>query len=244
MADWYYQIGGTEIGPVSAVELGQKVDDGTITPVTLVRHATRSWVPAAQVGGLFGAQHLPTQATPTIPATHPALLGTPSRQPCFSHPLPAPVVHCPFCHQAMAASPELAGQLVACPYCSQQLVMPGQSQVIAQFPQTTVANHVIVNNVMSGPPPSEAYNSPFAAVLAGIAILAAGIFVIQTSWLFGVVILSFAVIAPFLVMLARSGACPYCGQEISTRMMRGGGITCTACHHRIVLRNNRFHGVN
>jgi hypothetical protein len=50
MAEWYYQVTGEAIGPVSFDELKAKVGDGQIEPQTLVREgADGPWVPASEV---------------------------------------------------------------------------------------------------------------------------------------------------------------------------------------------------
>jgi len=54
MADqWYYQVMGEIVGPISPAELKKNVQAGKIEPQTLVRKGSSKWVPAAQVGGLL-----------------------------------------------------------------------------------------------------------------------------------------------------------------------------------------------
>jgi hypothetical protein len=53
MSQWYYQLSGNVMGPISLEELQQKVDDGEITEDTPTRDGPdASWRPASQVGGL------------------------------------------------------------------------------------------------------------------------------------------------------------------------------------------------
>ncbi len=56
MSDWYYQVMGEVMGPVSLDELRQKVEDGEILSETFVREGASSpWVPASRVEVLFPA---------------------------------------------------------------------------------------------------------------------------------------------------------------------------------------------
>jgi hypothetical protein len=69
-ADWYYQVMGAEVGPISSVELADKALVGRITLDTLVRRGSSGeWVPASKVNGLFPA---PPVATPTTLKPPPA----------------------------------------------------------------------------------------------------------------------------------------------------------------------------
>ena len=53
-ADWFYEAGGREVGPVTADELRQLVGRGQITPATLVwRAGLPDWQAAREVDGLF-----------------------------------------------------------------------------------------------------------------------------------------------------------------------------------------------
>lgn len=57
-SEWYYQIMGESIGPVSGAELRKATRKGQIGPDTLVRKgAAGNWVPAWRVKGLFDAPH-------------------------------------------------------------------------------------------------------------------------------------------------------------------------------------------
>jgi hypothetical protein len=54
MAEWYYQVAGDVVGPVSFEELTEKADDGQIEEATLVREgADAEWVAASEVDGLL-----------------------------------------------------------------------------------------------------------------------------------------------------------------------------------------------
>jgi hypothetical protein len=54
MADWYYQLKGEVVGPVTPEELEEKTDQGEIEEQTLVREGVEGrWIRAAEVEGLF-----------------------------------------------------------------------------------------------------------------------------------------------------------------------------------------------
>jgi len=55
MANWYYQLGDEEIGPISNFDLLQLVEQEVIEPATLIRKDDAQWVNASAVGGLFEA---------------------------------------------------------------------------------------------------------------------------------------------------------------------------------------------
>ena len=67
MADeWYCEIAGREIGPLSAQQLRAMAAKGQILPNDCVRQGTQgSWVPARQVKGLLSpASELPGRPPP------------------------------------------------------------------------------------------------------------------------------------------------------------------------------------
>jgi len=78
-AEWFYQVMGQQLGPVSAVELRALANAGTVQPDTLVRKGTDGcWVWAEKVQGVFrpsgsrAAQAVPLSGTkPTGRATVP-----------------------------------------------------------------------------------------------------------------------------------------------------------------------------
>jgi hypothetical protein len=54
MAEWYYQVAGEVMGPVSLEQLKERADDGQIDEETLVREgADAEWVAASEVDGLL-----------------------------------------------------------------------------------------------------------------------------------------------------------------------------------------------
>ncbi|MDA0831763.1 MAG: DUF4339 domain-containing protein [Planctomycetota bacterium] len=64
--EWFYQLMGSEIGPLSSVELRQKVTRGEITTDTPIRSGNSArWVDASQIKGLFD---IPTPPAPLPPA--------------------------------------------------------------------------------------------------------------------------------------------------------------------------------
>ena len=64
--EWFYQLMGSEFGPLSSVELRQKVTRGEITTDTPIRSGNSArWVDASQIKGLFD---IPTPPAPLPPA--------------------------------------------------------------------------------------------------------------------------------------------------------------------------------
>lgn len=56
MSDWYYQVMGEMMGPVSLDELRKKVEEGEVLSETFVREGAKGpWVPASRVENLFPA---------------------------------------------------------------------------------------------------------------------------------------------------------------------------------------------
>jgi hypothetical protein len=55
MADeWFYSQGGNRVGPVSAAQLRQCAEQGTITPDDWVwKQGMQDWIPARRINGLF-----------------------------------------------------------------------------------------------------------------------------------------------------------------------------------------------
>jgi len=84
---WFFQVMGEELGPVSSVELKEKVKQGQIQPETLVRLGREGrWTPADRVKGLLDP--------PPVPAPAPPLPPRPDARPPASRsqaPAPAPV---------------------------------------------------------------------------------------------------------------------------------------------------------
>lgn len=70
---WYYQVMGTEIGPLTPVELMEKVKVGQIQPDTLVRSgADGKWIPADRWKGLLPAkEEKPTPAPASVKGSAP-----------------------------------------------------------------------------------------------------------------------------------------------------------------------------
>lgn len=65
-SEWFYQVMGEQVGPVSGTELRKLAQHGTINRDTQVRKGSNgNWVPAERVNGLFNASD---KAPPPIPA--------------------------------------------------------------------------------------------------------------------------------------------------------------------------------
>ena len=66
--EWYYKVLGQEAGPMSGAELKDLAESGFLGPDVLVRKgADGDWIPAGQVGGLFGGTPEPEAPAPPKP---------------------------------------------------------------------------------------------------------------------------------------------------------------------------------
>lgn len=90
MADWFYQVMGTEIGPISSAELRQKAADGTIDETTLIRQGTNGeWISAHKTNLPFRPQAAPA-INPGAPAVHASAARAASKSsPAIGSPIPA-----------------------------------------------------------------------------------------------------------------------------------------------------------
>ncbi|HEY4310048.1 MAG TPA: DUF805 domain-containing protein [Pirellulales bacterium] len=93
MADeWFYSQGGNRVGPVSAAQLRQFAESGTITPDDWVwKQGMQDWIPARRINGLFpqpadlsvmseeprhvGAMAAPAQGSAPAPGNQPEGFG-------------------------------------------------------------------------------------------------------------------------------------------------------------------------
>lgn len=96
--EWYFQMMGQEIGPLSAAEFKAKVSTGQIQPDTLVRKGPEGkWVFASLVKGLFApkpetAPPVPVVLTPAvIPKPPSSAHGTTPTQPYIPNFMPTTV---------------------------------------------------------------------------------------------------------------------------------------------------------
>ena len=64
VAEWYCQVMGSEVGPLSQRQLVDMVRQHQVNPEDLVRRNASSWVPAFQVKGLFEAAAKPPKPEP------------------------------------------------------------------------------------------------------------------------------------------------------------------------------------
>ncbi len=55
MAEWYFEMMGQSVGPITGKQLLERVRSGDIFADTPVRKDDSQWVPARDVGGLFTA---------------------------------------------------------------------------------------------------------------------------------------------------------------------------------------------
>ncbi len=80
MANWYYQLGDDEIGPISNFDLLQLVEQEVIVPATQIRKDDAQWVNASAVGGLFEALEV-DEAKTVCPYCSAPVLKVPCRCP-------------------------------------------------------------------------------------------------------------------------------------------------------------------
>ena len=68
VAEWFCQVMGSEVGPLSQRQLVDMVRQHQVNPEDLVRRNESPWVPAFEVKGLFeAASKPPSQVDPTQP---------------------------------------------------------------------------------------------------------------------------------------------------------------------------------
>jgi len=97
-AEWFCDISGKQIGPLSAQQLKAMAEEGRLAPEHKVRQgANGPWVPAARVKGLFSADAVPSASRPVKPVDASATPPPPVAQPVS----PAESNHVP---QAKASS--------------------------------------------------------------------------------------------------------------------------------------------
>ncbi len=137
-SEWFYQVMGKQVGPVSSAELRNLAQRGIVTFDTPVRKgAGRTWVSAQRVRGLF---RTPNTASPRIPTVTADLLRKQPadvsrqkpRQPLSSDPQPTPNAPpsgepspltaignidavCPYCDNRLVKKP---GRKAKCPHCA------------------------------------------------------------------------------------------------------------------------------
>lgn len=75
-SEWYFQVMGEMVGPVSAAELKAQAENGTIGPDTLIRRSAEGkWVSASQVQGLV----LQAPDARTVQNASPAMISATSK---------------------------------------------------------------------------------------------------------------------------------------------------------------------
>lgn len=125
MASWYFQLDGTQVGPMTSSDLKRHVVAGRIHPTTLVRKGEDGkWYPARKVQGLL-LTDLADEA-PVSVKLHCRLLPVPSVLTDLAAEAPVSVagqsgteIVCGQCHGRMTVS--TLGIVAACPHCGTQL---------------------------------------------------------------------------------------------------------------------------
>src|SRR5687768_3887589 len=82
--EWYYAVGGNQVGPVGSDELKRLAAAGELKPTDLVwRDGLSDWTAASKIGGLFAAAAAPGTSPPDAAA---------AAAPVYSAPAPAAVL--------------------------------------------------------------------------------------------------------------------------------------------------------
>lgn len=101
-SQWFYQVMGDEVGPVSAADLKSLAQRGVISPDTLVKTESSNWVPAEHLRGLFPVSN-------TTPLPMPVV----SSAPVETKPPDLPTVLNPNLCDAKPVTRRLSGRSVA-----------------------------------------------------------------------------------------------------------------------------------
>lgn len=93
MSEWFCNIAGREIGPLTASQLRAMARSGQLRPDDPIRQAPEGkWLPASCAKGLFpDSADSPARDTPSVPAGTPVSPMTPAA-PAFVHPIPVGAV--------------------------------------------------------------------------------------------------------------------------------------------------------
>jgi hypothetical protein len=116
---WHYKLMGEEFGPVTAKELKQAAEAGTISPDTLVRKVgLDDWVTADRVNGLFtqnptAAKDEPQSSIQTDSQTTKADVGPKIKFTCSN------------CQKQYSVGSDMAGADTTCIDCDRPLRVPG-----------------------------------------------------------------------------------------------------------------------
>jgi hypothetical protein len=103
-AEWYYQVMGTVIGPLTADEIRWHAVEGRLADDTLVRKgATGHWVTADRVKGLFTP---PPPRTTAVPSSE-----VDAKQQRIEEKEPSRLRPCPDCRR------DVSTRAVQCPHC-------------------------------------------------------------------------------------------------------------------------------
>ena len=85
-SEWFYKVLGDEVGPVSAAELRNLAQHGTIDCNTLVKRSSDGeWVLAERLQGLFSVSDAPSSSKMVIQAAGLPSEPTPPKDPTVAH---------------------------------------------------------------------------------------------------------------------------------------------------------------
>ncbi len=102
---WFCQIMGNEVGPVSSRRLSEMAQTGELQPDSLVRQADSDrWATADRVKGLFQEKPLPPRAeVVNVEPPRPIIVVNPPPAPFEVAPPQSPGKDCPFCGERVMA---------------------------------------------------------------------------------------------------------------------------------------------
>lgn len=134
--EWFVQVMGETIGPLSDHQLREMVAKRQMTPDDMVRKGTSAtWVPAARMRGLFEQAALSSRAPTTAPPRQPAKVLATTRgfrqadsAPAFvevTEPLHSHLIACPDCGRRISQYAK------SCPNCGHHFFRPNRVVAIA-----------------------------------------------------------------------------------------------------------------
>ena len=120
---WHYRLMGEEYGPITAKELQEIAEAGTISPDTLLRKSgMEDWVTADRVKGLFTEN--PKQPNPTAAKVEPQSGVQDNSQTTNADAVVMIKFTCPNCKKQYNVGFDMAGMTTTCTDCDSPLTVP------------------------------------------------------------------------------------------------------------------------